>query len=50
MCAAETWIIKKTEADRINAFEMLAYRRMLRMPWIAHRTDTFILVRSTQTM
>lgn len=41
--AAETWTIKKTDTKRIMSFEMWVYRRMLRIPWTAHRTNTSIL-------
>lgn len=41
--ASETWTIKKADANRINAFEMWVYRRILRIPWTAHRTNESVL-------
>jgi len=38
----ETWVIKETERKRINAFEVWVWRRMLRVPWTAHRTNASI--------
>ena len=40
---AETWTIKAYERARIDAFEMWCWRRMLRIPWIAHRTNESVL-------
>lgn len=36
---AETWTIKKADRDRIDAFEMWCWRRMLQIPWTAFRTN-----------
>ena len=33
----ETWVLRKLDIKRINAFEMKCYRKVLRIPWIAHR-------------
>ena len=33
MCGCETWIIKKAECQRIDAFELWCWRRLLRVPW-----------------
>ncbi|CAH2254798.1 jg15382 [Pararge aegeria aegeria] len=41
--AAETWTIKAADRQRIDAFEMWCWRRMLRIPWTAHRTNVSIL-------
>lgn len=41
--ACETWTIKKADAKRINAFEMWVYRRILRIPWTARRTNESVL-------
>lgn len=40
---AETWTIKAGDRERIDAFEMWTYRRMLRIPWTAKRTNVSIL-------
>lgn len=39
----ETWTIKARERQRIDAFEMWCWRRMLRIPWTAKRTNVSIL-------
>ena len=39
----ECWIIKKTESQRIDAFELWCWRRLLRVPWIARRSNQSIL-------
>ncbi|VEN42234.1 unnamed protein product, partial [Callosobruchus maculatus] len=36
--ASETWTVKKAVPARIDAFEMWTWRRMLRIPYTAHRT------------
>ena len=41
--ACESWTINKADQDRINAFEMWCWRRMLRIPWTAKRTNLSIL-------
>ena len=33
MCGCESWIIKKTESRRTDAFELWCWRRLLRVPW-----------------
>ena len=38
----ETWVLRKVDIKRINAFEMKCYRKILRIPWIAHRTNCSI--------
>ena len=35
MCGCESWTIKKTEHQRVDAFELWCWRRLLRVPWIA---------------
>ena len=37
------WTIKKTEGQRINAFELWCWRRLLRIPWTARRSNQSIL-------
>ena len=39
----ETWVQRKLDIKRMNAFEMKCYRKILRIPWIAHRTNCSIL-------
>ena len=39
----ESWTIKKTEGWRIDAFELWCWRRLLRVPWTARRTNQSIL-------
>jgi len=38
-----SWTIKKAECRRINAFELWCWRRLLRVPWTARRSDQSIL-------
>ena len=37
MCGCESWTIKKAECQRIDAFELWCWRRLLRVPWTARR-------------
>ena len=39
----ESWTIKKAENQRINAFELWCWRRLLRVPWTARRSNLSIL-------
>ena len=39
----ESWIIKKTECYRIDAVELWCWRRLLRVPWTARRSNQSIL-------
>ena len=43
MYGCECWTIKKAECQRINAFELWCWRRLLRVPWIARRLNQSIL-------
>ena len=43
MYGCENWLIKKAEHWRIDAFELLCWRRLLRVPWTARRSNQFIL-------
>ena len=38
-----SWAIKKTECQRIDAFELWCWRRLLRVPWTARRSNRSIL-------
>ena len=40
MYRGENWIIKKSEHQRIDAFELLSWRRLLRVPWTAGRSHS----------
>ena len=42
MYGCESWIIKKAECQRIDAFELWCWRRLLRMPWTARRSNQSI--------
>ena len=39
----ESWTIKKAEHQRIHAFELWCWRRLLRVPWTARRSNQSIL-------
>ena len=39
MYGCESWTIKKAEHQRINAFELRCWRRLLRVPWTARRSN-----------
>ena len=43
MCRCESWTTKKAEHWRIDAFELWCWRRLLRVPWTARRSNQFIL-------
>ena len=43
MCRCESWTIKKAECWRIDIFELWCWRRLLRVPWTARRSNLFIL-------
>ena len=43
MYGCESWIIKKAEHQRIDAFELWCWRRLLRAPWTARRSNQSIL-------
>ena len=40
---AESWTVKKAEHRRIDAFELWCWRRLLRVPWTARRSNQSIL-------
>ena len=42
MCGCESWIIKKAEHQRIDASELWCWRRLLRVPWTARRSNQSI--------
>ena len=43
MYGCESWTIKKAERRRIDAFELWCWRRLLRVPWTARRSNQSIL-------
>ena len=43
MYGCESWTIKKTEHQRIDAFEQCCWKRLLRVPWTARRFNQLIL-------
>ena len=43
MYGCESWTVKKAEHQRIDAFELWSWRRLLRVPWIARRSNQSIL-------
>ena len=43
MYGCESWIIKKAEAQRIDTFKMWCWRRLLRVPWTARKSNQSIL-------
>ena len=44
MYGCESWTIKKVEHRRIDAFELWHWRRLLRVPWTARRSNQWILM------
>ena len=43
MYGCESWTVKKAGCQRIDAFELWCWRRLLRVPWTARRSNQFIL-------
>ena len=43
MYSCETWTIKKAECQRIDVFELWCWRRLLRVPWTARRSNQSVL-------
>ena len=43
MYGCESWTIKKAKRQRIDAFELWCWRRLLTVPWTARRSNQFIL-------
>ena len=46
MYGCESWTIKKAERQRIDVFELWCWRRLLRVPWTARRSNQSILKKS----
>ena len=47
---SESWTIKKADRQKIDAFELWCWRKLLRIPWIARRTNHSILVEVKQDL
>ena len=47
MYGCESWTVKKAEHGRIDAFELWCWRRLLRVPWAARRSNKPILKESS---
>ena len=47
MYGCESWTVKKAEHQRINAFELWCWRRLLRVPWTARRSNQSILMETS---
>jgi len=43
MYGCESWTVEKAECRRIDAFELWCWKRLLRVPWIARRSNQCIL-------
>ena len=43
MCGCESWTVKKAEHQRIDAFELWCWRRLLGIPWTERRSNQSIL-------
>ena len=43
MCGCDSWTVKKAERQRIDAFEVWCWRRLLRVPWTTRRSNQSIL-------
>ena len=43
MYGCESWTIRKAECQRIEAFELWLWKRLLRVPWTARRSNQYIL-------
>ena len=49
MYGCEGWTVKKVECQRIDAFELWCWRRLLRVPWTARRSNQSILKEISQS-
>ena len=47
MYGCESWTIKKAEGRRVDAFELWCWRRLLRVPWTARRSNQSVLKESS---
>ena len=49
MCGGESWTIKKAECQRIDAFELWCWKRLLRLPWTAKRSNLGLISKGNQS-
>ena len=49
MCGCESWTVKKAECRRIDAFELWCWRRLLRVPWTARRSNQSVHPKGDQS-
>ena len=49
MCGCESWTIKKAECQRIDAFELWCWKRLLRLPWTAKRSNLGLISKGNQS-
>ena len=49
MYRCESWTVKKAECQRIDAFELWCWRRLLRVPWTARRSNQSIHSKGNQS-
>ena len=47
MYGCESWTLKKAECQRIDAFELWCWRRLLRVPWTARRSNQSVLQKAS---
>ena len=50
MYGCESWTVKKAEGRRIDAFELWCWRRLLRVPWTARRSNQFSSVQFSRSV
>ena len=43
ICGCESWTVKKAEHQRMDAFELWCWRKLLRVPWTARRSNQSVL-------
>ena len=49
MYSCESWTVKKAERQRIDAFKLWCWRRLLKVPWTARRSNQSILIFTGRT-
>ena len=49
MYGCESWTVKKAERQKIDVFELRCWRRLLRVPWTARRSNQSILTQGDQS-
>ena len=47
-CGCESWVVKKTECQEIDAFELWCWKRLLKVPWTARTSNQSILKEITE--